>query len=91
MEPTTFDQEVECNRRAYEGLKEQIRRDYAGQYVAIAFGRIVAVNPDFHKVTEAIECLQPAPAHAAAFLAEDEPAWEPYENSFTTYTKWFES
>jgi hypothetical protein len=76
MEPTTFDREMACNRKAYEELKEQIRRDYTGRYVAMAFGRIVAVRPTLDEAKAALDALQPAPGHALVFAAEEEPAFE---------------
>ena len=54
-EPTAFDQEMACNRQAYETMKDQIRRDYAGKYVAIAFGKIIAVSPDFDEASAAVD------------------------------------
>jgi Family of unknown function (DUF5678) len=85
MEPTTFDQEMACNRQAYEQLKEQIRRDYAGQYVAIAFGKIVAVNPDFDEAVAAVERLNPPPEHSVVFPASDEPMFEPFYSPYTEF------
>jgi hypothetical protein len=74
-----------CNRQAYESLKDQIRPDYAGQYVAIAFGQIVATSPDFDEANAAVERLQPAPEHALVFLAEDDPAFEPISDPYKEF------
>jgi hypothetical protein len=84
MEPTTFDQEMACDRQAYEELKEQIRRDYAGQYVAIAFGKIVAVRRTFDDAKAAIEALQPAPEHYLVFLPRTK---NPHLRSLMPFTR----
>ena len=34
MDQATFEQQLHLNRQAYEKLRDQIRRDYAGQYVS---------------------------------------------------------
>ena len=85
MSTTQFDQEMACNRQAYERLKEQIRREHAGKYVAIAFGKIIAVCPDFDEATAAVNRLQPAPVHCVVFPAEDEPHFEPVEDPYMEF------
>jgi hypothetical protein len=85
MSTTQFDQEMASNRQAYDRLKEQIRREYAGKYVAIAFGKIIAVSPDFDETTAAVDRLQPAPAHCVVFPAEDEPHFEPVEDPYMEF------
>jgi hypothetical protein len=85
VDRSAFDEEMARNRLAYEGLREQIQREYAGKYVAMAFGRIVAVSPDFDQARKAVEQLTPAPTHALVFAAEDEPAFEPYEALHTAW------
>jgi hypothetical protein len=72
-----FTQELAVNRAAYASLKDQLRRDYAGQYVALAFGRLVAVCPDFESATRAVLALQPRPQHFAVFPGDQEPVFEP--------------
>ena len=79
-EPTAFDQEMACNRQAYETMKDQIRRDYAGKYVAIAFGKIIAVSPDFDEASAAVDQLQPAPEHCVVFPAGEEPHFDPFDD-----------
>jgi hypothetical protein len=84
-EPTAFDQEMACNRQAYEKIKDQIRRDYAGKFVAIAFGKIVAVSPVVEDVIVAVERLEPTPEHSVVFLAEEEPVFEPIQATYTEF------
>jgi hypothetical protein len=85
MSTTQFDQEMACNRQAYERLKEQIRREHAGKYVAIAFGKIIAVSSDFDEATASVNRLQPAPAHCVVFPAEDEPHFEPVQATYMEF------
>jgi hypothetical protein len=82
MEQHDFEQQMAQNRKAYEALRDTIRREYAGQYVAIAFGRIVAASPDFDQLRQAVDELNPPPAHVVGFLAEEEPIFEPVESTY---------
>jgi hypothetical protein len=74
-----FDKELELNRRAYADLRDQIRRDYAGKYVGLAFGRVMAAGDDFDAVTASMNSLDPPPACSLVFPAEDEPLFDPPE------------
>jgi hypothetical protein len=76
MDQATFDQELELNRQAYEKLREEIRRDYLGQYVGIAEGRLIAAAPSFDDVRAAIESLKPKPACFLIFEAGEEPIFD---------------
>ena len=49
-ETAEFERQLEMNRRAYESLRDKITSKYAAQYVGIAFGKIVAVDPDYFTV-----------------------------------------
>src|SRR5437868_961478 len=75
-----FEEQKACNYRAYEVLRDQIRRDYAGQYVALAYGRLIAASPNFDEAMAAVQQLQPVPIHYAVFPADEEPAFEPIED-----------
>jgi hypothetical protein len=70
---TDFDRELEENRRAYQQLREEIRTRYAGQFVALAFGKVVAAGADFQQVCDAVDQLSPEPKHSAVFHADDDP------------------
>ena len=76
MDRETFDRESALNRRAYESLREQIQRDYAGQYVALANGRIVATATTFDETTAAVEKLDSIPEYCLIFPADLEPAFD---------------
>jgi len=80
-----FDREMAVDRAAYEALRDQIRRDYQNQYVAIAFGKIVAVSPDFDEAVAAVKRLQPAPAHFLVFPADEGPLFEVVD---ALHTEW---
>jgi hypothetical protein len=80
MDQATFERALELNRQAYEKLREQIRRDYAGKYVGIAEGRLITVAANFNEVRAAIENLKPAPEYFLIFPAGEEPPFEPYDN-----------
>jgi len=71
-----FEQEMEQNRKAYEALREKIRIEHAGKYVAMAFGRIVCVSPDFDEAMNAVKELSPSPEHVLVFPAEEGPIFD---------------
>jgi hypothetical protein len=75
-----YEAEVALNYRAFAEQREQIRRDYAGQWVGFAFGRVVAADPDEKKVIAAMEALDPQPESDAVFRAEEEPVFEVVES-----------
>jgi hypothetical protein len=76
MPETPFDRQMEQNKVAWEALRDQVRRDYAGQFVALAFGRVVAAGPRVDRVTAAVEALDPKPAHFEVFPAEADPMFD---------------
>jgi hypothetical protein len=86
MEQNKFEEEMALNRRAYEQLKEELVRNYAGQDVAIAFGRLIAASPSFDEAVAAVDRLQPPAEHCAVFLAGEEPHMEPYYSYFVEYS-----
>src|SRR5437868_6753051 len=75
---TKFEEEMAVNRKAYELLKEQIRRDYGKQFVALAFGRIVAVAPTFDEASAQVFKLRPQPEHFILFKGDTKPMFEPF-------------
>jgi hypothetical protein len=74
------DEDAANNYRAFAEQREQIRRDCAGQWVAFAFGRVIAAGPDEDKVAAALDALDPQPICCCVFQAEDEPAFEVIES-----------
>ncbi len=76
MRPVTIDDELEMNRTAYEENRKQIRQAGCGHYAAIAAGRLIAITANFEDAVQAIQSLDPPPAHYAVFPADEEPAFE---------------
>ena len=74
------DAEVALNYQAFAQQREQIRRDYAGQWVGFAFGRVIAAGPDLDEVLAAVNALDPRPMSTCGFRAEDEPVFEVVES-----------
>jgi hypothetical protein len=85
MDQATFEHQLHLNRQAYEKLRDQIRRDYAGQYVGIAEGRLIAAANTFEEVEAAMEKLQPVPEYSLIFPADDEPPFEPYDDTLMIF------
>jgi hypothetical protein len=73
MDLTTFTRESALNREAYERLRAVIQRDFAGQYVALAHGKIVGAAGSFDEARRLIESNQPVPEYFLIFPAEIEP------------------
>lgn len=78
MDELAYEREMAANQTGYERLREQIRRDYAGQYVALSGGRIVAGADSYDDVVSAVQRLSPTPQHYLVFPADEEPDFEPY-------------
>jgi hypothetical protein len=59
MDQIPFEQEQSIHRKAWEALRDQVRRDYSGQYVGLAQGRFrrgganLSSSPCSHKGTPA--------------------------------------
>jgi len=69
----TYLRESDLNRQTYETLRERIRRDFAGQYVAMARGRIVGAATTFDAARRLIEQLDPTPEYYLVFPADVAP------------------
>jgi hypothetical protein len=78
----SFSREWELNRQAYESMRDQIRKDYAGKYVAMAFGQIVKVCADYREACAAVDTMQPPPEHTLVFRGDDEPGLEIIEHDY---------
>ena len=64
-----YEEEKRKNIDAYERLKDEIRANYLGKYVAIANGRLVKVSPSFEEADEAVKAY----GHRLVFPAGEEP------------------
>jgi hypothetical protein len=80
-----YQAELDLNKRAFAEQREQIRRDYAGQWVGFAFGRVITADADEEKVVAAMEALDPQPEASAVFRAEEEPVFEVLEDYFMEF------
>jgi hypothetical protein len=78
-----YEAELAQNYRAFAAQREQIRRDYSGQWVGFAFGRVIAAGPDDDEVAAALDGLDPQPISGCVFRAEDEPVFEVIESYST--------
>jgi hypothetical protein len=72
--------EVAINYRAFAEQREQIRHDYAGQWVAFAFGRVISAGPDEDEVAAALDAVDPQATSGCVFRAEDDPVFEAIES-----------
>ena len=85
MDEMKFEQELQLNRQSYQKLRDQIRRDYDHQYVALAFGKIVAAAPTFDEASAAVSRLQPQPEHFVVFQADDEPIFDEFFDPYAEF------
>jgi hypothetical protein len=76
MDLATYTRESTLNRQAYERLRQHIQRDCAGQYVALANGRVVGAARTFHEARNLVESLQPVPEYYLVFPASIEPDFD---------------
>jgi hypothetical protein len=76
MNRQIYEREKTRNQQAYEALRDQIRQDYAGQYVALAEGRLITAAPTFDQARAAVQRLQPVPEYFLVFPADCEPAFD---------------
>jgi hypothetical protein len=85
MDLARFETELAQNRAAYERLRDAIRQDYAGKYVAIARGQLLGAAPTFEEASALVAQLEPGPEHFVVFPAEVEPMFEPYADTYADY------
>ncbi len=76
-EENEFNRQLEQNRCFYEAHRHEIEEKYTGQYVGIAFGRLIAVDPDYFKVCRIVDALEPPSLHHVIFQGGSDPAFEP--------------
>ena len=76
MDLATYTRESALNRQAFEKLREQIRCDYAGQYVALANGKVIGVASTFDAATALVKQLDVVPEYYLVFPANVEPAFD---------------
>lgn len=85
MDETAIEQEMAENRKAWERLREEIRRDYSGRFVALAFGRLIGVAGTYGDAVALVQQLEPVPKSFEVFLANDEPLFDMILDRYTEY------
>src|SRR5687767_8071398 len=73
MDAATFTRESTRNRQAYDALRDHIHRAHAGQFVALAGGRVVGAAATFDAARALVRQLRPAPEYYLVFPADVEP------------------
>jgi hypothetical protein len=76
MDMDTFARESELNRQAYAQLRERIRKEYAGKYVALAQGRLLGAADTFDAARAIADNLDNVPEYYLVFRAEEEPSFD---------------
>jgi hypothetical protein len=72
----TYQRETVIHRRVYEGLREHLRREHAGKYVALGQGQVIAITNTYDEASAAVNRLHPVPEYYLIFPAEMDPPFE---------------
>lgn len=76
MDLSTFTREAALNRQAYEQLREHIRHEHAGKYVALARGKVVGTAGTFAAARALVEQLVVRPDYYLVFPANADPDFD---------------
>jgi hypothetical protein len=76
MDMATFQRESALNRQAYERLREHIRQEYAGKYVALARGKVFGAADTYDAACALVDSLDEVPEYYLVFPAEVEPSFD---------------
>jgi hypothetical protein len=76
MNVATFTKESALNRQAFDQLRTRIRRENAGQYVALAHGKLLGAAPTFDEASALVKRLVPVPEYYLVFPADMEPDFD---------------
>jgi alkanesulfonate monooxygenase SsuD/methylene tetrahydromethanopterin reductase-like flavin-dependent oxidoreductase (luciferase family) len=76
MDQQTFAKESTLNRQAYKQLREHIRSEYAGKYVALAHGKVLGGASTFDSARALVAGLDHAPEYYLVFAADAEPDFD---------------
>jgi hypothetical protein len=71
-----FEQAISLNRDAFASLRAEIRLRYAGNYVVLGDGKLLASAPTYEEALAALRQLPSAPECYYVFEADDEPIFE---------------
>jgi hypothetical protein len=64
------------NRQGWLESRDQIRSQYAGQYVALSKGKLIAAAPTFEETEAAVRRIEPMPMCCLIFDVNTEPVFE---------------
>jgi hypothetical protein len=81
-----FRRQLEENRQAYERLRDEIRQKYAGRFVALGFGKVLASGRSTREVEEQVRALEPRPLHYEIFPAGVEPLFDTISSTSVEYS-----
>jgi hypothetical protein len=76
MDIATYNRESALNRKAFDHHRARIRRDHAGQYVALAHGKMLGAAPTFDEAAALVNRLSPVPEYYLVFPADIEPDFD---------------
>ena len=76
MSEVTFDQAIEQNRNAFDSLRAEIRLQYAGKYVVLGDGKLLASAPTYDEALAKLQQMPSAPRCYFIFEAGDEPIFD---------------
>ena len=76
MDFSTFQRESALNRSAYARLRPHIQSALAGQYVALAQGKLIGSAATFDEARALIGQLRPMPEYYLVFPASVEPDFD---------------
>lgn len=76
MSQTGFEQAIQQNQRAFEALREEIRVQYAGKYVVLGDGKLLASAPTYDEALARLQQLPSTPECYFIFEADDEPIFD---------------
>lgn len=71
-----FAEQIELDRVAFAVLRDEIRREYAGRYVVLAEGKVLATAPSYDEAQAALQRRPAVPKCYFIFEAESEPIFD---------------
>lgn len=76
MEPKRFEQSIAINEQTYKQLRDEIRQNHAGEYVAMVDGKIITTAPTYDEALASVHRLDPMPECYFIFEADNEPIFD---------------
>lgn len=72
----SFEQAISLNREAFASLQDEIRLSYAGKYVVLGDGKLLASAPTYEQALASLRRLPSVPECYFVFEANDEPVFD---------------